>query len=124
MLRFRHEKGDVPRTDHFLTGIPLCRLQYWADITSEVTPEHGLVDKLLFVLSPSSYALWTVYEMAGPERSDTCNFLVRCFRTTLRRHCGQLLRQRLSVLVLTLWRRYLFFLCIEGFFLGSNKWIH
>ena len=78
-------------------------------------PEHGLVDKVLFVLSPSSYALWTVYEMADPERVDGCNFLVCGFRTTLRRHCGLLLRQRLSVLVLTLWRRYFFFLCIVGF---------
>ena len=110
MLRFPQDKGDVPRTDHFLTGIPLCRLQYWADIASGVTPEHGLLDKVPFVLSPSSYALWTVYEMAGPERSDGCKFLIYGFRTTLRRHCGQLLRQRLSVLVLTLWRRYLFFL--------------
>ena len=74
VLRFFQEKGEVPRTDHFLTGIPPCRLQYWAAITSEVTPEHGLVDKVLFVLSPSSYALWTVYEMAGPERSDGCIF--------------------------------------------------
>ena len=54
MLRFTQEKGDVPRTDHFLTGIPLCRLEYWAAITSGVTPVHGLLDKVLFVLSPSS----------------------------------------------------------------------
>ena len=80
-----------------------------------MTPEHGLVDEVLFVLSPSSYALWTVYEMADPESSDGCNSLVCCFRTTFRRHCGLLSRQQLSILVLTLWRRYLFFLCLVEF---------
>ena len=101
-------RATSPELIFFLTGIPPCRLQYWAAITPEVTPEHGLVDKVLFDLSPSSYAV------AGPERSDGCIFLVCGFRTTLRRHCGQLLRQR----------RFFFFLRYLGFFLGSNKWIH
>ena len=89
----------------FLTGVPLCRLQCWADITSEVTPEHGLVDKVLFVLSPpvTTCGRCTRWQVLNVQTGAF--FLVCGFLTTLRRHCGQLLRRRC----------FLFFFHIVGF---------